>query len=151
MLNKEQETPWSNPRFRNWVALIRAHKAVGRALTKALAPLDLKIVQLDLLMNVHRHPDISQQDVAKRLLVGRSNVTMLLPELERRDLLVRAADGKDKRVMRLTLTPSGEDILAKALKIYWGLIERVMSENSEEECNLIGESMARIAAMLEDE
>lgn len=151
MLNKEQETPWGNPRFRNWVSLIRAHKAVGRALAKALAPLDLKIAQLDLLMNVHRHPGISQQDVARRLLVGRSNVTMLLPEMERNEWLTRAADEKDKRVMRLSLTPKGEDLLAQALKIYWALIERVMAQNSEEECNLIGLSMNRITEMLENE
>lgn len=151
MLNKEQETPWGNPRFRNWVALIRAHKAVGRALAKALAPLDLKVAQLDLLMNVHRHPGISQQDVARRLLVGRSNVTMLLPELERNDWLTRAADEKDKRVMRLSLTPKGEELLAEALKIYWALVERVMAQNSEEECNMIGMSMNRITEMLENE
>lgn len=151
MLNKEQETPWGNPRFRNWVALIRAHKAVGRTLTKALAPLDLKVAQLDLLMNVHRHPGISQQDVARRLLVGRSNVTMLLPELERKELLVRTTDDKDKRVMRLSLTPSGEKLLGEALKVYWAVIERVMAQNTDEECEMIGMSMTRIADMLEDE
>lgn len=151
MLNKEQETPWGNPRFRNWVALIRAHKAVGRTLTKALAPLDLKVAQLDLLMNVHRHPGISQQDVARRLLVGRSNVTMLLPELERKDLLVRSADTKDKRVMRLHLTPTGEKLLGEALKVYWAVIERVMAQNTDEECDMIGMSMNRIADMLEND
>jgi DNA-binding MarR family transcriptional regulator len=151
MMNDLQETPWSNPRFRNWVALIRAHKAVGRALGKALAPLDLKIVQLDLLMNVHRHPGISQQDVARRLLVGRSNVTMLLPELERKKLMTRAADEKDKRIQRLTVTDKGEKVLAEALKVYSALIERVMGQSSDEECNTIGASMNRITAMLEND
>jgi DNA-binding MarR family transcriptional regulator len=150
-MNNPQESPWSNPRFRNWVAVIRASKAVGRALAKALAPLDLKVVQLDLLMNVHRHPGISQQDVANRLLVGRSNVTMLLPELEKKGLLTRSADEKDKRVMRLELTPKGEELLSRALLAYNALIDRVMAQNSEIECALIGASMARIADALEND
>lgn len=150
-MNNIQDTPWSNPRFRNWVALIRAHKAVGRTLTKALAPLDLKVAQLDLLMNVHRHPEISQHDVARRLLVGRSNVTMLLPELERRNLLVRLSDPKDKRILRLKLTPDGETLLAKALKVYGSLIEQVMGQSSDAECNMVGAMMTRIADLLDDE
>lgn len=150
-MNSLQETPWSNPRFRNWIALVRAEKAVVRALTKALAPLDLKIAQLDMLMNIHRHPDISQQDLANRLLVGRSNITMLLPQLEEQGLLQRESDAKDKRVMRLQLTPAGEAKLEKALKVYSALIERVMEQSTDEECNLIGTQMSRIAEMLKDE
>lgn len=151
MMNDMQDSIWSNPRFRNWVALIRAHKAVGRTLTKALAPLDLKIVQLDLLMNLHRHPGISQQDVARRLLVGRSNVTMLLPELEKKALLTRTPDVKDKRILRLTLTTEGEKLLGEALEIYGALIERVLAQTSEAECNRIGAAMTRIADMLDTE
>ena len=103
-MNKGQQLPWDNPRFRNWIALVRAEKAVVGALNKALRPLDLKIAQLDLLMNLFRHPGVSQHDLARKLLVGRSNITMLLPQMERRRLLTRVNDTKDKRVMRLTLT-----------------------------------------------
>lgn len=149
-MNNTQDLPWDNPRFRNWIALVRAEKAVVRALTKALAPLDLKIGQLDVLMNLYRHPGMSQHDVARRLLVGRSNITMLLPQLETQGLLRREGDAKDKRVMRLYLTESGEVVLMKALKIYSALIERVMAQTSPTECDVLGEQMRRIEEMLRD-
>lgn len=148
-MNDMQVSPWANPRFKNWIALVRAEKAVVQALTKALAPLDLKIAQLDMLMNVHRHPGLSQQDLANRLLVGRSNITMLLPELEAQDLLVREGDAKDKRIMRLNLTAKGESRLSEALKVYTALIERVMAQSSDAECDLIGARMTQIAEMLQ--
>jgi predicted transcriptional regulator len=107
-MNKPQELPWDNPRFRNWIATVRAEKAIVRELSKALAPLDIKIVQLDVLMNLYRHPGMSQHDLARKLLVGRSNITMLLPQLERQGLLRRESDAKDKRVMRIFLTEEGE-------------------------------------------
>src|SRR5690606_19414672 len=109
-MNKLQELPWDNPRFRNWIATVRAEKAIVRELTRALAPLDIKIVQLDVLMNLFRHPGMSQHDLARRLLVGRSNVTMLLPQLEKQGLLRREPDAKDKRVMRIFLTDGGKDL-----------------------------------------
>src|SRR5690606_15817799 len=88
-MNKEQELPWDSPRFRNWVAVARACHAVERAAAAALAPLDLKPAQLDVLMNLYHHPGMSQHDLARKLLVGRSNITMLLPQMEKRDLLRR--------------------------------------------------------------
>src|SRR5690606_38061327 len=97
--------PWENPRFRNWIALVRAERAVVRELTRALAPLDLKIGQLDVMMNILRHPGSSQHEVARKLLVGRSSITMLAPQLEEKELIRREPDKSDKRIMRLYLTP----------------------------------------------
>lgn len=147
-MNKKQDLPWDNPRFRNWIALVRAEKAVVRELTRALAPLDLKIAQLDVLMNLYRHPGMSQHDVARKLLVGRSNITMLLPQLEKQGVLRREPDVKDKRVMRLFLTASGEMLLMEALKVYSALIDRVMEQSTPAQCDAMGDQMKRIEEML---
>jgi DNA-binding MarR family transcriptional regulator len=150
-MNNKQDLPWDNPRFRNWIALVRAEKAVVRELTRALAPLDLKIAQLDVLMNLYRHPGMSQHDLARRLLVGRSNITMLLPQLEKQGVLRREGDAKDKRVMRLFLTEDGDALLMKALKIYSALIEKVMAQSSPTECDALGAQMRRIEDVLKSE
>ncbi|GIL00110.1 MAG: MarR family transcriptional regulator [Alphaproteobacteria bacterium] len=150
-MNKRQELPWDNPRFRNWLAVLRAEKAVVRALSRALADLDLKIPQLDILMNLYRHPSISQHDLARRLLVGRSNITMLLPQLEESGLVTRDSDPSDKRVMRLSLTPKGEALLMRALAVYTALIDKVMAQSTPEECNAMGALMHRIAELLKNE
>ncbi|PSJ64420.1 MarR family winged helix-turn-helix transcriptional regulator [Kumtagia ephedrae] len=147
-MNNTQDLPWDNPRFRNWVSVARACHAVERALGAALQPLDLKPAQLDVLMNLHRHPGMSQHELARRLLVGRSNITMLLPQLESRGLLRREGDEKDRRVLRLTLTEAGEALLQEALKVHTALIEKVMAAFSPSECDLVGEHMRRIVEVL---
>lgn len=150
-MNKMQELPWDNPRFRNWIAVVQAEKAIVRALGKALQPFDLKIAQLDLLMNLYRHPGASQHDVARKLLVGRSNVTMLMPQLESQGLIRREGDPKDKRVLRLYLTPQGEELLLKALKAYMALIDKVMANSTPAQCDAMGDQMRKIHEMLRDE
>jgi len=149
-MNKPQELPWDNPRFRNWIAAVRAEKAMVRELSRALARLDLKIVQLDVLMNLYRHPGMSQHDLARRLLVGRSNITMLLPQLEAQGALRREADPKDRRVMRIFLTARGEALLMRALEVYTALIDRVMERSSPAECDTMGAVMQRIADTLRE-
>ncbi len=150
-MNKMQDLPWDNPRFRNWIAVVQAEKAIVRALTKALQPFDLKIAQLDLLMNLYRHPGTSQHDIARKLLVGRSNVTMLMPQMEKQGLIRREGDAKDKRVLRLYLTEKGEDVLLKALKAYTALIDRVMASSTPAQCDAMGDTMRKIFEMLKDE
>lgn len=142
------DLPWDDPRFRNWVAVARACHVLERTLAAKLAPIDLKPAQLDVLMNLYRHPGMSQHDLARKLLVGRSSITMLLPQLERRGLLRREGDEKDKRILRLTLTRAGETLLMKALKIHMTLIETAMSQSTAAECDLIGEQMRKIAEVL---
>lgn len=150
-MNNSLDLPWDNPRFRNWVAVARACHAVERAIGSALQPFDLKPAQMDVLMNLHRHPGMSQHDLARKLLVGRSNITMLLPALEQRQLVRRCADEKDKRVLRLSLTAEGEALLVEALKVHNALIEKVMCESSPSECEALGDQMRRVAKVLDCE
>jgi DNA-binding MarR family transcriptional regulator len=149
-MNKTQALPWDNPRFKNWVSLVRANNSVERALSKALQPLGLKTAQLDILLNLFRFPGLSQHGLARKLLVGRSNMSMLLPRLEKRGLLTRTLDDKDKRVLRLALTQSGLALTRKAIDIHVALIEKVMSTSSETECDVVGETMQRVVDMLRE-
>ncbi len=148
-MNTKPALPWDNPRFRNWIALVRAERAVVRELTKALAPLDLKIGQLDVLMNIYRHPGSSQHEVARKLLVGRSSITMLVPQLEAQGLIRRENDATDRRILRLHLTEEGEKRLMAALKLYCGILDRVMAQSSPAQCEAMGEQMRRIEIALE--
>lgn len=149
-MNKTQDLPWDSPRFRNWVAVARACHALERELAARLAPVGLKPAQLDVLMNLYRHPGMSQHDLARRLLVGRSNITMLLPQLEKRGLLRRQGDEKDRRILRLALTEAGVELLMQALEIHMALIEAVMSQSTPEESDLIGDHMRKVTDLLKE-
>ncbi|WP_097104490.1 MarR family winged helix-turn-helix transcriptional regulator [Hoeflea halophila] len=143
-MNKKQALPWDNPRFHNWIAVARACQVMGLSLARALQPLDIKPPHLDILVNLFRTPGISQQDLADKLLVGRSNLSMLLPQLEKRGLLLRKSDPQDRRVLRLELTDAGTELTREALVIQTEIIERAMKTADTEECNLVGEVMTRI-------
>ena len=149
-MNKNQALPWDNPRFRNWIAVAKASQLIHQKLGKALTSLDIKVPHLDILANLYRFEGISQQDLARKLLVGRSNVSMLLPQIEKRGLIERRPDDKDKRVLRLYLTekgreayPQGTGDRARVDRVFHGDLSSV------EECNLVGDVMQRMIAKME--
>jgi DNA-binding MarR family transcriptional regulator len=147
-MNKNQVLPWDHPRFRTWIAVGRACQLMQLTLARNMAHLEIKPPHLDILMNLYRREGISQQELARKLLVGRSNMSMLLPQLERRGLIARRGDGRDKRVLRLFLTPQGKEITEKAMEIQTGLIDMVMGATPEDRCLDVAEHMEKIVGIL---
>ncbi|ASY63226.1 Transcriptional regulator, MarR family [Sinorhizobium sojae CCBAU 05684] len=156
-MNKKQATterahfPWDHPRFRSWIAVARACQLMQQTLTRRLAHLDVKPPHLDILVNLYRFDGISQQELARKLLVGRSNMSMLLPQLQKRGLIERRGDARDRRVLRLSLTPAGRTLTEAAMEIQTALIDDSHRGAPIEDCIRVAESMERIIALLLNE
>ncbi|CAD7035403.1 MarR family transcriptional regulator [Pseudorhizobium halotolerans] len=150
-MNKDQSLPWDHPRFKSWIAVARACQLMQSALARDLSPLDIKPPHLDILVNLFRFEGISQQELAHKLLVGRSNVSMTLPQLERRGLIERRGDKRDKRVLRLFLTKEGRRVTEEGMRIQTALINNILSATPIEECLAIGSNMERVVAALQSE
>ncbi|MGG6897173.1 MULTISPECIES: MarR family winged helix-turn-helix transcriptional regulator [Rhizobium] len=147
-MNKNQSLPWDHPRFRSWIAVARACQLMQQSLARALAHLDIKPPHLDILVNLFRFEGISQQELARKLLVGRSNMSMLLPQMEKRGLIERRGDKQDKRVLRLYLTAEGRRVTEEAMTIQTALIDRMMSHAPVEECEIMTAHMERVVTLL---
>lgn len=147
-MNKNQSLPWDHPRFRSWIAVARACQLMQQSLARSLADLDIKPPHLDILVNLYRFEGISQQELARKLLVGRSNMSMLLPQMEKRGLIERRGDERDKRVLRLHLSPEGRKLTEAAMAIQTDLIERTLSEEPIEQCMATAQSMERLITVL---
>jgi MarR family transcriptional regulator, organic hydroperoxide resistance regulator len=147
-MNKNQVLPWDHPRFRTWIAVARACQLMQLTLARNMAHLEIKPPHLDIMINLYRREGISQQELARKLLVGRSNMSMLLPQLEKRGLIERRADARDKRVLRLHLTDEGKAVTEQAMKIQTALIDTVMATSSEERCLMVADQMEKIIEVL---
>jgi DNA-binding MarR family transcriptional regulator len=148
-MDKKQAFPWDHPRFRSWIGVARACQLMQQAVTRAIADLGIKPPHLDILVNLYRFEGISQQELARKLLVGRSNMSMLLPQLERRGLIERRPDRKDRRVLRLFLTPEGRALTEQAMTIQTALIERILSQTPADRCLQVAEAMEDIIRLLQ--
>ena len=142
------DAPWDMPRYRNWIAVARVNQIVRREMGEGLAAVGLDLPHYEVLAAVFRYPGMTQQELAVKLLVGRSNLSMLLPEMEKRALMERRTDDRDKRLRRLFLTPEGEAQAREGLAVQVRLIEHMMASLSADECDAIGDTMRRVAKFL---
>jgi MarR family transcriptional regulator, organic hydroperoxide resistance regulator len=142
------ELPWDRPRFKNWLAVARVHALWHQRLAAMLSEIGLRMSQFDIMANLLYEPGMTQQRLAEKIFVGRSNLSMALPDLETTGWVRRDSDAEDRRVRRLYLTEEGERVARLALKAECRLLDEMMDALSEEECNQVGESMRRLGDRL---
>lgn len=96
----------------------RAARALARRFDAALRPFGLTSGQFSLLMSLNRPNPPTVGSVADLLAMDRTTLTANLKPLERRGLLRSTADGADRRVRRLELTPEGMAVLVAAVPVW---------------------------------
>lgn len=92
-----------------WLHLLRIVRRTERAAAEELRRWDLSYAQFDVIAQLGAAEGITQQELARRLLVTQGNITQLLDKLEARGLVRRCPVG---RTNRLVLTDAGRELWA---------------------------------------
>lgn len=97
------------------------------------------------LISVCRHPGISQEKLARRLYINKSNVTRRLSYLESAGFVERRQSEEDKRVMLVYPTEKAYEILPSLRVLFCEWEDAITSELSPEEVEAFKEMLKRVA------
>lgn len=90
-----------------WVRIAKVYSLVLREIRERIL-VDCTIPQFDVLASLMRAPEgIPLVELSRRLLVTAGNITGIINRMVRDGLVARARDPKDRRVVRVKLTPKG--------------------------------------------
>lgn len=92
-------------------------KEIVRRYKPFLDELDLTYTQYIAMMVLWEEKEINVKDLGKRLYLDSGTLTPLLKRLEQKGLVVRHRDDKDERVLIIAITPEGEALKDKAVKV----------------------------------
>lgn len=81
----------------------------------------------------HSQQVLSQNDLSERLLVDKSNITMLIDRLEKAGLIERNPSPGDRRRYDIALTAEGVRRIDEIDPVYHAMVRRVMSGLDGEE------------------
>jgi DNA-binding MarR family transcriptional regulator len=87
--------------------ILRLARASAWRLGRSLADSGLRWAEFAVLHHLEAQGPVSQRDLARALRIQPSNIVGLLDDLERRGLLTRAPDPRDRRRHRVQLTAKG--------------------------------------------
>lgn len=122
------------PESRQFLTLLsRASRFIDFYMKKALEEIDLHSrLEFQFLVTIHEMRNPGKTDVIHFHLVEISTGVETLKRLIKKGLLFESQDSEDKRVRRVSLTPEGESVLARALERFNKLDRLTKSFPSEE-------------------
>ena len=97
------------------------------------------------LFSVCRHPGISQEELARRAYINKSNVTRHLSYLESCGYVERRQSEEDKRVTLVYPTEKAEEMLPRLREISRDWEAAVMEDFTEEEVELFKSMLKRVS------
>ena len=107
--------------------LRKSARAITQMYEEALKPTGLRPTQFSLLVATRLMGTITISSLAKALVMDRTTLTRNLKPLEKQDLLRITLGKDDRREREVTLTGSGQAILAKALPL-WKAVQQEVEE-----------------------
>lgn len=94
-----------------FIKLIRAAESVSGRVNRHLDEVNLTVSQFGVLEALLHLGPMCQKDLAQRLLKTGGNLTLVIDNLEKRQLVKRERDPSDRRQIYVHLTRSGEELI----------------------------------------
>jgi DNA-binding MarR family transcriptional regulator len=94
----------------------------------------ISIPEWRVLLNVGYTKDLSVRDIEQRVSLERSKVSRAATKLEAKGYLAKQIDPRDKRLLKLTLTPEGTELLTKLIPIadkFQAELNQILGEDTD--------------------
>jgi DNA-binding MarR family transcriptional regulator len=135
----------SNPVLNAWIALRHAYYSIIKCEDSLFNKTGLTSEKLSVLMVLKHAPaPVTQKDVADWLDKDNSSITYIIDKMSHAGLVERKRDLKDRRSVRLVITPSGEELFDLAREPTAKQLMEIMSCLSESEILVFTELVEKI-------
>lgn len=121
-----------------YVKLMRAAETVTSRVHKHLADHRLTVSQFGVLEALYHLGPMNQATIAQKILKTTGNITMIVDNLEKRGLVKRVRDERDRRHFQVQLTQDGHDLIKEVFPRHAEIITREMAVLSSDEKEELG-------------
>ena len=121
-----------------FIKLMRAVNTLRSAVSRSLAQVGLTESQLGVLECLHHLGPMCQKQIGEKLLISGGNVTMVVDNLEKRDLVQRRRESGDRRFVRVYLTEAGQSLIEDYFPLHARAVTREFSALDPQEQRDLG-------------
>ena len=133
------------------IALRRITRAIDLHSKKLVRTSGLTTPQLLVLQSVRKQGRAKPSAIAKDIMLSQATVTSIVDRLEKNDLVTRERTSKDRRVVEVILTETGQSKLLEAPELLQSGFLREYRKLGEWERTQLIASLQRVAAMMDAE
>ncbi|WAH38690.1 MarR family winged helix-turn-helix transcriptional regulator [Alicyclobacillus dauci] len=149
VVREARELQWTHPFVRRFDASL--HVLLNHFGPKALqhAPIGLTPGQLFMLYSIKKEGHAMVSQLARRMEVTSSAITVMLDRLEQRGLVKRMRDVEDRRAVYVELTERGDAAIEEVMEVRHRVIAQTLSELPDQEIESFITILERLAKVSE--
>ncbi len=118
---------------RVYLLLRETYKLADKVFESDFRNFDLSSSQYTVLRYLHNDEAIPMSELSRRLTQGKSNLTTLIPRMERKGLVETTVDARDKRSSLVRLTDTGRRLRDQVVPAHRRLLEAMLRRLGPEE------------------
>ena len=101
--------------LRLWLRLLSCTTLIEDAIRQRLREnFGITLARFDLMAQLERHPDgLTMGELSRRMMVSGGNITVIVDQLEKEQLVQRRTAATDRRSFHVLLTPTGRKSFAR--------------------------------------
>lgn len=127
-----------------FIKLVRAAESVSSRINRHLADTDLTVSQFGVLEALFHMGPLYQRDLAEKLLKSGGNMTLVIDNLEKRELVTRVREAEDRRCIKVCLTDKGKQLISQIFPSHVTTVVNQMSILSPDEQEELGRLCRRL-------
>ncbi|MBX7059659.1 MAG: MarR family transcriptional regulator [Leptospirales bacterium] len=128
----------------SYVKLIRASGSVERDMARAVASAGLTHGQFAVLEALYHVGPMSQTDLGQKLLSTDGNITHIVTNLEKRSLVKRIRNTRDRRFLTVELSARGKSLVARLFPAYVKRLRQRLEHLSEGELKSLSKLLKKL-------
>ena len=133
-----------------WIKLARASATFGKKSDESIRSFGLTSAQFAVIEVLGHLGDLSVGKLCEKMLVTGGNMTLVLDNLEKQNLVVRIPNPTDRRAINISLTPNGKKLFKEIFIKHAANIENTMSVLSESEQIQLGVLLKKLGVGIKD-
>ena len=93
-------------------------------------------------------PGITMGELCERLYLACSTATDLIDRMEKNGYLERNRDTEDRRVIRLSITEKGQNIIDQVINARRRYVDSILKQLTQEEMDQLAQSLEKLGALI---
>lgn len=134
-----------NPVLRTYIKLMRTTADINQRLHKHLAGHKLTISQFGVLETLLHLGPMCQKEIGSKLLKTGGNITLVIDNLEKRNLVIRKKNPEDRRFFQIHLTKNGEELIRRIFPHHIRVAEEIFSVLDKKQLDMLADMLVKLA------
>ncbi|MDE5415531.1 MAG: MarR family transcriptional regulator [Bacillaceae bacterium] len=130
--------------LKSFIVLSRAHRAVSDRVEEDIRRYGLNPTEFAVLELLFHKGDQAIQQIGKKVLLASGSITYVVDKLEKKNLIIRRACPKDRRVTYAAITEEGNELMRKIFPSHQEAIEKIFSSLDQGERETLIELLKKL-------